>query len=280
MRVASFIAHLREIRDHATRVRTAGLAAEAAFWLFLGLVPLAAVAGLVAARTTARNWSAFTPIVGSLPAATRDVVTSELFNVSRWNGGAVGIAGVVAFVWLASSGVQALFAGLELETGTVRAWWKRRLLAMLACVASSFVVALIGLLATGIRDVLAWLGRYLPALSFFGSLGIRGRVEGLAASCLIAFAYVCGLYWMGIPADARRRMPLVPGAAIAVVLSVISTGGYELFLRNMRSRTVSGASLAVIGLTPMWLYLLSASVLVGAVVNHSLGLARQHRRSQ
>src|SRR5882724_3661246 len=54
------------------RTRTFGLAAQTAFWLFLSLIPLAAVAGLAAARVSANNWDRLNPLLRSLPGATRE----------------------------------------------------------------------------------------------------------------------------------------------------------------------------------------------------------------
>ena len=80
---------LREVLAELRRARTLGLAAEAAFWLFLSLVPLAAVAGLVGARMAAGHWATFAPLVGVLPVASRALVTNELLRASSWNGGTV-----------------------------------------------------------------------------------------------------------------------------------------------------------------------------------------------
>src|ERR1700742_4243132 len=89
------------------RTRTFGLAAQTAFWLFLSLIPLAAVAGLAAARVSAQNWDRLNPLLRELPGATRELIESEMHKVSSWNGGTVSITGAVVFVWLASSGVHA-----------------------------------------------------------------------------------------------------------------------------------------------------------------------------
>jgi membrane protein len=256
--------------------RTFGLAAESAFWLFLSLVPLAAVAGLVAARTTANNWAAFAPVISSLPISTRDLVTTELFHVSRWNGGTIGLTSALAAVWLASSGIQALFEGLEIETGAVRSWGERRFRALVTCIGLSFVVATIAMLTTRVRDLLGWLGRHAPSLAFLSPWSAPiDHLEGFLASALLTFAYICGLYYVGVPSTARRRMPLVPGAAVAVALDVVMTSGYAFYVTQVANANSYGAGLAIIGLTLMWLYLLSVSVLTGAVFNHVLGLPEE-----
>src|ERR1041385_3407477 len=108
------------------RTRTFGLAAETAFWLFLSLIPLLAVAGLVAARISTENWEQLTPVLRALPESNRVVLHHELERVARWNGGAVGVTGALIFMWLASTGVHAIFRAFEAQTQTPRTWAKGR----------------------------------------------------------------------------------------------------------------------------------------------------------
>ena len=105
------------------RARSFGLAAEMAFWLFLSLLPLAAVAGLVVARFAMHDGAAMSGVMSSLPPAVRELLSKELASVSAWNEGAVAPAAAATFVWLASSNVHTIFDSLELETkATARPW--------------------------------------------------------------------------------------------------------------------------------------------------------------
>jgi membrane protein len=271
---------LREVVAHARKTRTLGLAAESAFWLFLGLVPLAAVAGLVAARTTASNWAVLAPVVGALPVTTRELVTAELFTIARWNGGTVGATSAALFLWFGSSGVQALFEGLEIETASTRPWGTRRALSILSCVVLSLLVAAIGLLATGVQTWLTRLAELVPSLEPFAAWDAPEGPLRRAITWTATFGYVCGLYWVGVPADTRRRLPLLPGAAMAMGLAVALTSGYGFYLKRTTNGAMYGASLAIIGLTLMWLYLLSVSILAGAVFNHALATTLGRRSDE
>ena len=83
--------------------RSLGLGAEMAFWLFLSLLPLAAVMGLVAASLLRATGARRTFPADSLPRATRELLFAELGRMSAWNGGQVGFWAGVVFIWLASS---------------------------------------------------------------------------------------------------------------------------------------------------------------------------------
>src|SRR5689334_15939484 len=114
---ATWLFELYRDLDHA---RTFGLAAETAFWLFLSLIPLLAVGGLVAARISTENWEQLTPVLGAMPGSTRSLIHDELERVARWNGGAVGVTGAAIFVWLASTGVHAMFDAFEVQSKAPR----------------------------------------------------------------------------------------------------------------------------------------------------------------
>src|SRR5258708_1404784 len=109
------LAWVKELWDHMTRARTLGLAAETAFWIFLSLVPLAAAGALLAARFALHNSSVVSPALEALPGPARDLAWDELARVAKWNGGSVGPVAAIVFVWLASSGVHAVFDAFEVE---------------------------------------------------------------------------------------------------------------------------------------------------------------------
>lgn len=259
------------------RARTLGLATQLAFWIFLSLLPIAAVAGLVVARIATRNDAATAGILSTMPAAVRDMLTQELSRVSAWNEGAVAPVAAATFVWLASSGVAAIFDALEAETeADPRPWWKKRGLAILTCVGLSIGVALITVLTAGLALLQKFAGQLVPAFERIqhGAPRVIVLVVRGLFSFVIATAMITGLFAVGFPPRARRRMPLVPGAAVSVVLMATLGFGYGVWVARMGDSGAYQAGLAVIGVTLMFLWLTSIALLVGAEVNQLLGARR------
>lgn len=272
---------VRELYEAMQRGRTFGLAAETAFWVFLALIPLAAVAGLVAARVTTENWDRFSPVLGALPGPTRELVASELVKVSKWNGGTVGITGAIVFIWLASSGVHAIIDALELESGERRPWWKKRSIALGTCVALSIVVAVLAVLGRpGGGSSVGLFASDVPLLPIFeGAPTLLGRALRFVASSVIALGYVSGLYWVAVPPKARERMPIFPGAVVAVLMQAALSFGYSTYISRMGGGGAYTAGLAIIGLTMMGIYLFVVALLTGAVVNRMVGKAEAKSRT-
>ncbi len=251
------------------RLRTLGLAAETAFWLFLALVPLAAMGGVVAAKLSLHNWDRLAPVLDTLPTSTRALIVSEMSQVSRWDAGTVGIVGGLSFVWLGSSGIHSIFSALELETDCQRSWFMTRGLAVATSILLSLGMLLLAVLGPGLEAVLGWVGGAIPALANVWWRAARGLV-----ALLVLFGHTYVFYWIGVPAPARRRMPLVPGAVVAVLLQVSMGFGYALYLGHLGEGPAYGAGLAVIGAALTALYLYSLALLIGAVINRQLAAAR------
>jgi membrane protein len=264
-------AWLRLIVSGILRARTLGLAAEVSFWVFLALVPLAAVTGMVAARVvTSRPWIA-TSLESSVPPAARALVAGQVQQVAAWQGRTVAPIALVVFVWLASTGVHAVFDALEVQSGVARPWWRKRLLALGTCLGLSVGVGLLGLLSAGLNAMQALAGQTLPAWLLRAEHGPVGELLRWFLARLVAVGMIAALYRVGIPRNERRRVVVLPGAVLAVVLQSAFGWGYKAYVAKMGTGDAYQAGLAVVGVTLMTLWLFSVSLLLGAQLNAVLG---------
>ena len=270
---------LKDFIRELDRARTTGMAAEMAFWLFLSLVPLAAVAGLIIAKVAVSS-SEVTSLLASLPAETRDLVSRQLQHVAAWNGGSVAAPAALVFVWLGSGGIHAVFDVLEVKAGTPRPWWKKRAFALLSCVALSVGSAIIAILATGLSRVLAFLRGTMPIAQLESRAGMTGFVDAavrLGIGVFTALGLVAGIYLVGIPRTARKRTPVLPGALVAVALQAALGYGYIFYLSKVGVSSAYQAGLSIIGVTMIALYLFSVALLVGAELNHFIARRKRSR---
>jgi membrane protein len=247
------------------------------FWLFLALVPLAAVAGMAAARLAmARPWLGDS-VLSSVPPQARDLLMQQVDRVASWHGRAVAPLAAVTFVWLAASGVHSVFDALELQTGTSRPWWKKRLLALATCVALSIGGALLALLGLGLGWVQGLIGRSLPEGLVAAVHGPLGSALRWGIGALLAFGMVAGLYRVAIPREAQARFPVLPGAALAVGLQALLGWAYGYYVTRLGGgKGAYQAGLAAVGVTMTTLWLFSVALLAGAELNR--GLAERLRQ--
>ncbi|HEY3592840.1 MAG TPA: YhjD/YihY/BrkB family envelope integrity protein [Polyangiaceae bacterium] len=252
-----------------TETRTTGMAAEMAFWVFLSLLPLAAVAGLVVARIAVGS-NEVASLLSSLPPQMNQLIHHQLTRVAAWNGGSVGAPAAAVFVWLGSGGVSAIFELLEVKAGMRRSWWRRRLVAIATCVGLSLGVAAIAVLFTGASRILSLLHGILPLATFEAKHGWFDKVFRFGIGVVVGVGLVGGVYWAAVPRRARIHFPIWPGAFLAVGLQAVLGYGYAFYLSKMGAGSAYQAGLSFVGVTLMGLYLFAIALLVGAELNHAL----------
>jgi membrane protein len=196
-------------------------------------------------------------------------------TVARWNGGTVGLTGAIAFVWAASSGLHAIFEALEIEAGEERSWLRKRMMALGGCAALSVAVALLALLGPGLEAAAHFVGRRLPLFDTLSTaVSGEGRIFRAVVSFAIALASTCLIYRFGVPRHAREKLPVLPGAFIAVLSQTLLSFLYTAYVTEVGGGAAYGASLAIVALAMTALYLFALSLLAGAVINRRIGLPR------
>jgi len=252
------------------RARTLGLAAEVSFWLFLALVPLAAVAGLVAARLIATRGEGVLDVFATVPPDARETIAKQVAQVAAGKGGHVAPLAVVTFWWLSASGLQSIFDVLEVQAGGSRSWLRKRLIALGACAALSIGVALLALLGAGLQRVERLLGTTAAVLTHGAAPSIAEPVGRTLAALALGLAMIAGLYRVGLPRQAGAKFPIWPGAALATGLIALLGGGYGLYVSMVGTGGAYLGGLAAVGVTLMTLWLFSVAILLGAELNRVL----------
>jgi membrane protein len=260
--------------------RSMGLAAQMAFWLFLSLLPLAAVGGLVVARMAIARGDVTDAVLGSTPPAVRDLIASQLGQVARWNGGAVAPLAAIVFIWLASSGIHSVFDAIEIQSGVERPWWKKRCIALAACVGLSVGVAALALLRTGLGWLFRLAGSDLPHTLVYWQGSWAIAIAKVVFGAVIAFGLIAGLYVVGTPRVRYRHVVVVPGALLAVLMQAASGLGYGLYVRLAGTGNAYQAGLGIIGVTMVSLYLLCLALLVGAELNKAISERHTSREEE
>ncbi|HEX8793609.1 MAG TPA: YihY/virulence factor BrkB family protein [Polyangiaceae bacterium] len=260
---------LAEVLSGVSRRRTLGLAAEMSFWVFLSLVPLLAVAGFVAARLAWNHpWAAMSAM-HAVPPQVRDLVMKQVDRVANWRGGVVAPIALGTFVWLASSGISAVFEALELQSGAIpRSWLKKKVLAIATCIALSVGVALLALLGAGVAWLEGFVGVHLPPWVIQVVHGPVGTVVRWIVEAIVAIAMVSGLYRVGVPRSEEVQPHTIPGAVVAVVLMLALEFAYGFYVTKLGGNGGAyQAGLAAVGMTLMTLWLCSIALLLGAQLN-------------
>ena len=212
-----------------------------------------------------------------MPPAALQLIVVTLDEVTKARGTAKLSFGLFFALWAASSGVNALAQALNAayDVPETRPWWKVRLISIALTVAlallivSALLIVLYGgrfghPLATLVHEgrafaivwrILQWpiaLGFVLIALvmiyRFVPDVAAKRHGKGLRDS------------------DYRRRW-FSPGIVIALVLWLLVSLGFRLYLHFFNSYSATYGSLGALIILLLWFYLTGAAILFGGEIN-------------
>ena len=174
--------------------------------------------------------------------------------------------GIVLTAWSTSSGVHALMQQLNVayDVGEHRPYWQRRSVALLLSVI--FILLIIG------AFVLIVFGRFVQMHLRHGT-GVDFLPAVMALRWVIVFlALLTGLavvYHYG-PSVRQRFRLISPGNVLAVLLLLLESVGFQVFVRWFGRFDVTYGSLAAVITLMLWLYLAGWAVLLGAELDATL----------
>ncbi len=240
-------------------------AAATAFYIFLSLVPFAALLTTVIPYTGLEQDTLFHMITMYIPDATQSLLTEVVSDVYTASGAILPIS-IITTVWLSSRAFSALIRGVEDITGSPRfsSYVKRSFRACLYTL--GLVLALIVILVLIIfgDKILS-----LPLMSPFVKVVVKFKflltVLLLTASFIAIYHYVPGVK--------LKFFGLLPGAIFAAVACFVFTWLFSLFIVYGGTFSAYG-SLATIIISLLWMYWCMYLILVGAYLNTYISNAK------
>ncbi len=243
-----------------------GLSGMVAYNLLLSLLP-ATLLGLWVAGRVIRSAELEQRVIEDLQQLFPTAAESTLKTLTdrlRTSGTELGVAALVASVWIGSSFWGSLdTAFCRIYHVDCRSWLAQKrfalvmLLVALALVAATLLIPVAqSLLVSGADD--------LP----FGLDRVRGLIVAgsVAAGLLLVFLLLCIVYWT-VP---NRRLPwssVWPGALAATVAMGAVDYAFPVYLQNVNTLASFGTTFVFVLIVLLWFYVLAIIILGGAVVN-------------
>jgi membrane protein len=264
---------VHEFRDDNLTDWAAALSYYGVLSIFPALIVLLSVLGLIGSSATQ-------PLLDNLgtvaPGPAKDIFTNAIRNLQEGRGaaGVLFVVGLVAALWSASSYIGAFMrasnAIYEVEEG--RPFWKLRplqvgitLLMVVLLAVSAVAVVFTGPLAEEAGNVIG-----------VGDTAITvWEIAKWPALILIVSLMFSILYW----AAPNVRQPgfrwLTPGGVVAVVLWIVASAGFALYVANFGSYNKTYGSLGGVAVFLVWLWISNIVILLGAELNAELERGRE-----
>ena len=248
------------------------LAIPAALLVTLGLFTVLAGPDTVASIMDSLN--------GVVPSEAISLLEESLNHTLENQGGGVLmiVIGVVLALWTATGAMTGLMRGLNRVYGRkeTRNFLKQRIAAlqMLACllIALGLVFTLL-VLGPEISD---WVGNALGLETVFGWIWWTAQWPILVVALLGIFA---AMFWFGPDVEHRRWRYITPGALVAVVLWLLASGAFALYVALLGSYNKAWGSLAAVIILLTWLWISALAFLFGAEVNAEVERAAREKHS-
>ena len=201
----------------------------------------------------------------------RSMLHNIIANVNRQTGSLAISLSVVASLWSASNGVNAIQMGLCKISGTGGSFFRQRSAAMLytvlfiALIPALFIFRVLrGSIETLIGAVNAWLNIPDIAGRLISFIEYSGLVTAAAMAIIILLTYT---YLQGV----RRKLRFqLPGTLFSVVLWLAFSSLFEIFIRRFWQASSLYGSLASVFLAAMWLKSIVMILFYGAALNEAL----------
>ena len=250
-----------------------GRSAQLSYYFLLALFPLllflTTLLGYFASSGTELRKNLLSYLSAVMPASTSELIQTTVDEISKAAGGGKLSVGILATLWVASSGVNAISESLNFANNIreSRPWWKTRLVAV------ALTIALAVLIITAL------------VLMFFGS----AIAEKIAASVGLGAAFtftwkilqwplVLGVVLMAFSLiyyyapDLRNKhwRWISPGSLVGVALWLLVSFGFRAYLHFFNSYSATYGSLGAVIIMMLWFYFTGAAILIGGEIDCAL----------
>jgi len=261
---------LKKVYDEAMVEDVVSNAAQVAFYFIFALFPLLlfllSLFGLVLESAENFRQELFVYLGQVIPGSAITLIEQTLTEVVQESSGGKLTFGFVLALWSASAGIDSVRIALNdiYDLQETRSWWKYKLISVLLTL--GLTVLVIFVIAT------IFYGSHFLT-SVFASAGLESSAPVIGnilafifilATLLLAFAF---LYAFVPNHDPFSWKWITPGAVAAVILWLLFSFGFRIYLAFFDSYAKTYGSLGAIIILLLWLYLTALVILIGGVVN-------------
>jgi membrane protein len=241
--------------------------------LFPGILVFISALGLAGQATTQRIISSLTDLA---PGPTRDLLTNAVGAIQRGHrstAGVLAIAGLLGALWSASGYVGAFMRACNAiyDVAEGRPAWKKLPIRVGMTIMTGVVVLIIALsvVLTGA------LARKVGDLLHLGSGVVTAWDIGKWPVLLVLISLLFALlYWAAPNARSGGFRWVSPGGLLAVLVWLVASVGFAIYVVNFGSYNKTYGSLAAVIIFLVWLWISNIAILLGAEFDAELQRSR------
>ena len=239
--------------------------------IFPGLLVLVTLLGLIGKSDTQ---PLITNLATAAPASVRQIILSAVTHLQHSHGaaGLLAVIGIVIGLWSASSYVAAFMRASNViyDVPEGRPAWKTMpirfgvtLALIVLLVAAALIVVVTGSLA-----------RHVGTLLGVGSAAVTAWDIAKWPVLLVIFALMLAVLYWASPNARNGLLRVAPGGLLAVVIWLIASGLFALYVANFGHYNKVYGSIAGVIIFLIWMWISNLAILLGAEFNAELARGR------
>ena len=242
-----------------------GNAAQVAFYFSFALFPLLlfllTLFGFVLESATELRAELFDYLKQIMPATAFTLVETTINEVMTESSGGKLTLGLFIALWSASAGLDALRGALNevYNLKETRPWWKTKLISLLLTLG-------IGILILLALALIFYGSQTLTLVLPFDSPYVLKPLGWLIILIILSLAFAL-LYNFSPNHSPFKWKWISPGAIAGIVLWILFSGGFRIYLGYFDSYAKTYGSLGAVIILLLWLYLTALVILIGGAIN-------------
>jgi membrane protein len=253
----------------------AALTYYAVLSIFPAIIALLSILGLVVDKETITR--VITDTVSELgPETAVDTFEGPVESIAnnQDTAGVLLVAGIAVAVWTASGYVGAFMRASNSVYGREegRPFWKLRPLQLLLTLVLVLLAALVVLALIVSGPVAQALG---SAVGLGDTAVLVWQIAKWPVLLVVAIFMLAILYWSAPNAKPAGFRWISPGSVLAIVLWILASAGFALYVANFGSYDKTYGTLGGVIVFLVWLWITNIAVLIGAEVNAETERARE-----
>lgn len=247
--------------------------AQLSYYFLLAIIPmllcLTSIIGFVMGAHSGLTRNLFDYLSEVMPPAAYDLIYSVMEDIRQGRSGSTLSFGLLASLWAASSGVEAIAGSLNsaYNVKETRPWWTTKATSIGLTIGLSLqvLIALALVLYGGkIADAIAAVCGFGP---WFGIVWKTLQYPLVIAFILQALAAV---YYFAPNLRNKRWHWITPGSVVGTALWLLVSFAFRLYLHYFDTYSKTYGSLGAVIVLMLWLYLTSSAILLGGRINSEI----------
>ncbi len=244
--------------------------ASLSYYFLLALFPmllfLISLIGVFAGPGSELRESIISSLGRLAPGSATDLIRSVIDQVFKHSSGLKLAAGILGALWAASGGMGAIVTSLNVvyRTPETRPWWKQKVTVV------GLTVALAGLILVALVLVLygGKIGELIATQVGLGeAFNIGWKILQWPVTFGAMFLSYSIIYYFAPSLEQRRWYWVTPGAVGGVLLWLVASLGFRVYLHFFNSYSGTYGSLGAVVILMLWLYITGFAILIGGELN-------------